>query len=69
MAMAGVDEVVEDARVITQTGDRDAAGTGETSRPNDADARARITDRSFKFSTKRRGYKQVNPRREHTRAL
>ena len=41
--MAGVGEVVEDARIITQTGDRDAAGTGETSRPNDADARARTT--------------------------
>ena len=40
--MAGVDEVVENAIIITQTGDRDAAGTGETSRPNDADARARI---------------------------
>ena len=44
MAMAGVGEVVEDARIITQTGDRDAAGTGETSRPSDADARARITE-------------------------
>ena len=40
--MAGVDEVVENAIIITQTRDRDAAGTGETSRPNDADARARI---------------------------
>ena len=41
--MAGVDEVVEDARIITQDEDRGAAGRGETNRPHDADARARIT--------------------------
>ena len=40
--MAGVDEVVEDARIITQDEDRGAAGRGETNRPHDADARARI---------------------------
>ena len=36
--MAGVDEVVEDARIITQDEDRGAAGRGETNRPHDAEA-------------------------------
>ena len=40
--MAGVDEVVEDARIITQDEDRGAAGRGETNRPHDAEARERI---------------------------
>ena len=43
--MAIVDEVVEDAQIITQEEDRGAAGRGETNRPHDADARkARIKD-------------------------
>ena len=40
--MAIVDEVVGDAIIISQGEDRGAAGRGETNRPHDAEARARI---------------------------